>query len=85
MKIFLAQIYCLFLLVLMKYKQSIGIIGMKMFLAQIYCLLLLVYDSKKLGKKCLMLCISLRLVDLNIYFCDVFFLIIKRVQKGVYI
>ena len=31
-----------------------------------------------------MLFISLRLVDLNIYFCDVFFLTIERVQQGVY-
>ena len=31
MKIFLVEIYCLFLLVLTKYKKSIGIIGMKYF------------------------------------------------------
>ena len=31
-----------------------------------------------------MLRISLRLVDLNIYFCDVLFLTRKWVQKGVY-
>ena len=31
-----------------------------------------------------MLYISVRLIDLNFYFCDVFFLTKKRVQKGVY-
>ena len=32
----------------------------------------------------LILCISLRLVGLNFYVCDAFFLTKKRVQKGVY-
>ena len=42
MKIFPAQIYCLFFFIIVK-----GIIGVKIFPAQIYCLFLFGLDSKK--------------------------------------
>ena len=59
------------------------IFSVEIFLAQIYCLFLLVLIVKN-EKSVLMLYISVRLMSLNFYFCDVFFLTKKMVQKGVY-
>ena len=61
---------------------------MKIFPAKIYCFILYDYYSKRCEKKsCIiisMLSISLRLTDLNIYFYDVFSLVINGFKKRVY-
>ena len=61
---------------------------MKIFPAKIYCFILYDCYSKRCEKKsCIsisMLSISLRLTDLNIYFYDVFSLVINGFKKRVY-